>query len=216
MLGCLVQCGNGIELDTVGRQFEPYLLHPCGVTGDFVPKQWTVVTIKLLRISAFFIYISTTALCGLSRLLYYILYTMLYFHNRAMWRLKTPTQCYITWYIVDRYLKITTNITELICYTTSDICQLNTVCVCVSACACACVRACVRARAHAWQCTQCVSTNKSLAFIHYQIFCNVCYTTSSTYIWGNVVNVICHITNECKPNSQILYSTCYITCVIQC
>ena len=37
--GCLVQVGNGIELDTVGRQFEPYRRHPCGVTWDVVPEQ---------------------------------------------------------------------------------------------------------------------------------------------------------------------------------
>ena len=36
---CLVQVGNGIELDTVGRQFEPYRRHPCGVTWDVVPEQ---------------------------------------------------------------------------------------------------------------------------------------------------------------------------------
>ena len=29
---CLVQVGNGIELDTVGRQFESYRWRPCGVT----------------------------------------------------------------------------------------------------------------------------------------------------------------------------------------
>ena len=33
------QVGNGIELDTVGRQFEPYLWRPCGVTWDVVPEQ---------------------------------------------------------------------------------------------------------------------------------------------------------------------------------
>ena len=32
--GCLVQVGNGIELEAVGLQFEPYLWHPCGVTWD--------------------------------------------------------------------------------------------------------------------------------------------------------------------------------------
>ena len=31
-MGCLVQVGNGIEPDTVGRQFEPYRWRPCGVT----------------------------------------------------------------------------------------------------------------------------------------------------------------------------------------
>ena len=35
--GCLVQVGNGIELDTVGRQFEPYRWRPCGVAWDVVP-----------------------------------------------------------------------------------------------------------------------------------------------------------------------------------
>ena len=37
--GCLVQVGNGIELDTVGLQFEPDLRLPCAVTWDAVPKQ---------------------------------------------------------------------------------------------------------------------------------------------------------------------------------
>ena len=37
--GCLVQVGNDIELDTVGRQFEPYRWRPCGVTWDAVPEQ---------------------------------------------------------------------------------------------------------------------------------------------------------------------------------
>ena len=39
---CLVQVGNNIELelDTVGRQFEPgYRWCPCGVTWDAVPEQ---------------------------------------------------------------------------------------------------------------------------------------------------------------------------------
>ena len=52
--GCLVQVGNGIELDTVGRQFEPYRWRPCGVTWDVVPDSRTVVVLKLLRTSAFF------------------------------------------------------------------------------------------------------------------------------------------------------------------
>ena len=33
------QVGHGIELDTVGDQFEPYLWRPCGVTWDFGPEQ---------------------------------------------------------------------------------------------------------------------------------------------------------------------------------
>ena len=37
--GCLVQVGNGIELDTVGRQFEPYRWRPCSVTWDLGPEQ---------------------------------------------------------------------------------------------------------------------------------------------------------------------------------
>ena len=37
-MGCLVQAGNDIELDTVGRQFELYWWHHCGVTCDVVPK----------------------------------------------------------------------------------------------------------------------------------------------------------------------------------
>ena len=32
--GCLVQVGNGIELEVIGLQFEPYLWHSCGVTWD--------------------------------------------------------------------------------------------------------------------------------------------------------------------------------------
>ena len=35
----LVQVGNDIELDTIGRQFEPDLWRPCGVTWDAVPEQ---------------------------------------------------------------------------------------------------------------------------------------------------------------------------------
>ena len=55
-MGSLVQVGNGIEpdtvgrqfslseggLDTVGRQFEPYWWRPCGVTWDvmdLIPEQ---------------------------------------------------------------------------------------------------------------------------------------------------------------------------------
>ena len=32
--GCLVQVGNGIELEAVGLQFKLYLWLPCGVTWD--------------------------------------------------------------------------------------------------------------------------------------------------------------------------------------
>ena len=46
--GCLVQVGNGIELEAV-LQFEPYRWRPCGVTWDF---SRTVVVIKLRRTSA--------------------------------------------------------------------------------------------------------------------------------------------------------------------
>ena len=38
-MSCLVQVGNGIELDTLDRQFEPYRWRPCGVTLDVVPEQ---------------------------------------------------------------------------------------------------------------------------------------------------------------------------------
>ena len=31
---CLVQVGNGIELEAVGFLFKPYLWRPCGVTWD--------------------------------------------------------------------------------------------------------------------------------------------------------------------------------------
>ena len=48
-MGCLVQVGNGIELEAVGLQFEPYRWRPCGVTWD---SSRTVVVIKLLRTSA--------------------------------------------------------------------------------------------------------------------------------------------------------------------
>ena len=35
----LVNYGNGIEMDTVGHQFEPYLWLSCGLTWDVVPEQ---------------------------------------------------------------------------------------------------------------------------------------------------------------------------------
>ena len=44
-MGCLAQVGNGIELEAIGLQFEPYLWLPCGVTWD---SSRTVVVIKLL------------------------------------------------------------------------------------------------------------------------------------------------------------------------
>ena len=44
--GCLVQVGNGIELEAVGLQFEPYRWCPCGVIWD---SSRTVVVIKLRR-----------------------------------------------------------------------------------------------------------------------------------------------------------------------
>ena len=47
--GCLVQVGNGIELEAVGLQFEPYRWRPCGVTWD---SSRTVVEIKLRWTSA--------------------------------------------------------------------------------------------------------------------------------------------------------------------
>ena len=37
--GCLVQVGNGIEVDAGGSRFEPYRWRPCGVTLDVVPEQ---------------------------------------------------------------------------------------------------------------------------------------------------------------------------------
>ena len=46
---CLVQVGNGIELEAVGFRFEPYRWRPCGVTWD---SSRTVVVIKLRRTSA--------------------------------------------------------------------------------------------------------------------------------------------------------------------
>ena len=46
--GCLVQVGNGIELEAVGLQFEPCRWRPCGVTWD---SSRTVVVIKLRRTS---------------------------------------------------------------------------------------------------------------------------------------------------------------------
>ena len=48
-LGCLVQNGNGIELEAVGLLFKPYQWHLCGVTWD---SSQTVVVIKLLQTSA--------------------------------------------------------------------------------------------------------------------------------------------------------------------
>ena len=47
--GCLVQVGNGIELEAVGFQFEPYRWRPCGVTWD---SSRTVVVLKLRRTSS--------------------------------------------------------------------------------------------------------------------------------------------------------------------
>ena len=43
------QVGNGIDLEAVGLQFEPYQWRPCGVTWD---STRTVVVIKLLQTSA--------------------------------------------------------------------------------------------------------------------------------------------------------------------
>ena len=48
-LRCLVQVGNGIELEAVGFRFEPYRWRPCGVTWD---SSRTVVVLKLRRTSA--------------------------------------------------------------------------------------------------------------------------------------------------------------------
>ena len=45
---CLVQVGNGIELEAVGLLFEPYLWRPCSVTW----ASQTVLVLKLLRTSA--------------------------------------------------------------------------------------------------------------------------------------------------------------------
>ena len=47
--GCLVQVGNGIELEAAGLQFEPYRWRPCGVTWD---SSRTVVVIKLRRLTS--------------------------------------------------------------------------------------------------------------------------------------------------------------------
>ena len=44
-----LQVGNGIELEAVGLQFEPYRWRPCGVTWD---SSRTVLVIKLRRTSA--------------------------------------------------------------------------------------------------------------------------------------------------------------------
>ena len=49
-MGCLVQVCNGIEVDTVGRQFEPYRWRPCYVTSDNCSR--SVMVIKLRRSSA--------------------------------------------------------------------------------------------------------------------------------------------------------------------
>ena len=45
----LVQVGNGIDLEAVGLQFEPYQWLPCGVTWD---SSLTVQVIKLWQTSA--------------------------------------------------------------------------------------------------------------------------------------------------------------------
>ena len=47
----MVQVGNGIELEAVGLQFEPYRWRPCGVTWD---SSRTVVVINLRRTSALY------------------------------------------------------------------------------------------------------------------------------------------------------------------
>ena len=47
--GCLVQVGNGIELEAVAFRFEPYRWRPCGVTWD---SSRTVVVIKQRGTSA--------------------------------------------------------------------------------------------------------------------------------------------------------------------
>ena len=62
--GCLVQVGNGIELEAVGLQFEPYRWRPCGETWD---SSRAVVVIKLRRTSAL-----AGILGNLWRLMYYI------------------------------------------------------------------------------------------------------------------------------------------------
>ena len=49
LVGMSCQVGNGIELEAVGLQFEPYRWRPCGVTWD---SSRTVVVIKLRRTSA--------------------------------------------------------------------------------------------------------------------------------------------------------------------
>ena len=46
---CLVQVGNGIEVEAVGLQFKPYQWRPCGVIWN---SSRTVVVIKLRRTSA--------------------------------------------------------------------------------------------------------------------------------------------------------------------
>ena len=46
---CLVQVGNGIELEAFGLQFEPYRWRPCGVTWE---SSRTVVITKLRWTSA--------------------------------------------------------------------------------------------------------------------------------------------------------------------
>ena len=35
----MIQVCNGIDLDTVGLQFEPYRWRRCGVTWDVIPEQ---------------------------------------------------------------------------------------------------------------------------------------------------------------------------------
>ena len=48
-IGTSVQVGNGIELEGVGLQLEPYRWRLCGVTSD---SSRTVVVIKLRQTSA--------------------------------------------------------------------------------------------------------------------------------------------------------------------
>ena len=59
VLGCLVQVGNGIELEAVGFLFEPYRWRPCSVTWD---SSRTVVVIKLLRTSALLVLVGVSLL----------------------------------------------------------------------------------------------------------------------------------------------------------
>ena len=101
--GCLVQVGNGIELEAVGLQFEPYWWRLCGVIWD---SSRTVVVIKLLRTSALASFISWSARISLKR-------KMWFSHQQTLQRCTPPLissiglqQCNGSWRDMPAYLLV--------------------------------------------------------------------------------------------------------------